>query len=80
MRAQDIRDHLDRRPFLPFRIDMDDDSVFEIRHPEQVLLTPHTAMVGLQQIDGHRVYERTVFCALLHITRIEPEKQKLEEA
>lgn len=78
MRPEHVRQHLDERPFVPFCIHLDDGSVFDIRHPEQVMVTPRRLIIGLKQINGTRVYERTVFCALMHVNRVEPEKQEIE--
>jgi len=77
MRPEDVRQHLDQRPFVPFRLHLDHGTAFEIRHPEQVLVTPRTLIVGTSEVNGEKVYERTVFCALMHVTRIEPEKQEI---
>lgn len=72
MRPEDILRFLRARPFEPFRIYMSDGSTFDIKHPELALVERSTVLVGVpgpQGPDGP--LERTVFCALMHITRAE---------
>jgi hypothetical protein len=72
MRPEDILRFLRARPFEPFRIHMSDGTTFEIAHPELAIVERSTVLVGVpgpQGPDGP--VERTVFCALVHITRAE---------
>ena len=47
MTADDLQIVLDERPFEPFRIVVDNDREYEIRHPEMVLLTERVIVIGL---------------------------------
>ena len=72
MRPEDILRFLRARPFESFRIYMSDGSTFDIKHPELAIVERSTVLVGVpgpQGPDGP--VERTVFCALVHITRAE---------
>ena len=72
MRPEDILAFLRARPFEPFRIHLSDGSAFEIHHPELAIVERSKIIVGVpgpQGPDGP--VERSVFCALLHITRAE---------
>ena len=72
MRPEDILRFLRARPFEAFRIYMSDGSTFDIMHPELAIVERSTVLVGLpgpQGPDGP--VERTVFCALMYITRAE---------
>jgi hypothetical protein len=72
MRPEDILQFLRARPFEPFRIYISDGSTFDIKHPELAIVERSTVLVGVpgpQGPDGP--VERTVFCALVHITRAE---------
>jgi len=72
MRPEDILQFLRARPFEPFRIYMSDGSTFDIKHPELALVERSTVLVGVPGPKGpDGPLERTVFCALMHITRAE---------
>ena len=73
MRPEDILQLLRKRPFEPFRLHLSDGSSFQIDHPELAIVERSKVIVGVpgpQGPDGP--VERTVFCSLIHVTRIEP--------
>lgn len=41
-------------------------------HPDQVILTPRAAHVGIGNARNGRVMRNVVICALVHITRVGP--------
>ncbi len=47
MHPNDVLAALRRKPFVPFRLYVDDGSAYEIRHPELLLLTQSAAYVGI---------------------------------
>jgi hypothetical protein len=66
------------KPFRPFRLFVSDGRNFEIRHPEMVMVTRHSAMVGLPENGGGELpglaypkMHRAAIVDLLHITDIE---------
>lgn len=71
MRAEDIRDLLKRQPFVPFRIHMTDGKSYDVMHPELVLLTKSYLHIAVSFDPESGVPDRTDFCALLHIVRVE---------
>jgi hypothetical protein len=73
MSQQDLLEMLRHRPFQPFRIYVSDGTVYEIRHPEMMLVGRTKALVffppeglPLPALDHYEAV------ALLHITRLEP--------
>ena len=70
MTLEAIRDWIQRRPFLPFRISTSSGEAYEIRHPELAFLTRAELVIGLGERDGVPSRYRTV--SLLHITAAEP--------
>jgi len=71
MRANEIKQHLTRRPFQPIRVYVSDGSSYDVHHPEMALLTLNELIIALG--DGsEELPERAVYCDPLHITRIEP--------
>lgn len=72
MRPEDILQLLRTRPYEPFRIYLSDGSKYEVHHPELAIVERSKVIIGLpgpQGPDGP--VERSVFCALMHITRAE---------
>ena len=65
MNADTIKDYLRREPFEPFVIRMSNGEVYEIRHPECALVMKTKVIVGYPEED------RTVTCALVHVSSVE---------
>jgi hypothetical protein len=71
MRAEELRQLLDRRPFVPVRLYFSDGTAYDIRHPEMAFLTRSTVEIGLSEREGVRIADRVIYCTLLHIVRVE---------
>jgi hypothetical protein len=72
MLAEEIRQHLDAEPFVPFRLCLNDGSSYEIQHPDQALVTTWSVEVGVpEQQPESRIYNRIAHCSLLHIVKVE---------
>ncbi len=65
MNETNMREFLDRRPFLPLKITLSSGQVVNIDHPENVLLTKTKLVVAYPQIDLVSV------APLLHVTNVE---------
>lgn len=72
IRPEDLREHLDKRPFEPFRIFMTDGKTYDITHPELCLVSRTTFLVGRPLSTRPGVANGVDHCALVHITRLEP--------
>jgi hypothetical protein len=70
MTAEQIREHLRKQPFQPFRIHMSDGSSYEVPHPEFAWVTRREVMIGVPATSSV-IPEGAVYCDPLHITRIE---------
>ena len=72
MRPDDLLELLRQQPFEPFRLYMSDGSNYEIWHPDLAIVQRSKITVGVPGSDGpNGPAERTVNCALVHITRTE---------
>ncbi len=81
MKPDDVLQLLRKRPFEPFRVHLSDGSTFEIRHPELAIVERSKVIIGVpgpKGLDGP--VERSIFCALAHITRLEPVDGSVERA
>jgi len=73
MRPQDVREFLDQKPFCPFRVTLTDGRIYEIRHPELVMVGRSTVVIGIPAAnDPTPVYDRLVTVSLIHIMQLEP--------
>jgi hypothetical protein len=72
MRPEDILEMLRKHPFEPFRIHLSDGVAFDVRHPDMAIVQRSKVIVAVPGPDGpDGPAERTVHCALIHITRTE---------
>jgi hypothetical protein len=74
MRPDTIRDWLREQPFQPFRIHLTNGAVFDIRHPDQAIVTQATVIISLAfpSSDGVPTIRRDVTVSLIHNTHLEP--------
>ena len=71
MGAEQLRDLLRRRPFVPLRLHLTDGTTYDIRHPEMALITRSTVDIGIEGDTGSGIAESVVYCSLVHIVRAE---------
>lgn len=72
MRPEDVREHLVKQPFEPFRIYMSDGATFDVLHQDMCLIGRSAVQVVIPVAKTPWMYDRLAHCALIHITRIEP--------
>ena len=74
MPPEDIVEALKRKPFEPFRIYLSDGTVYDIRHPDLVMVGLESIVIGFAA-PGERpepLYGRYTIVALSHVVRLEP--------
>ncbi|HTU16425.1 MAG TPA: hypothetical protein VMG10_00055 [Gemmataceae bacterium] len=59
------------RPFMPFRIYLNDGTLYEIRHPELVMVFVASAIVAFPDPDHPGLYRSWEIVDLRHIGRLE---------
>ena len=73
MRSEELRDHLRKRPFRPFRLILTDGRTFEVRHPELAVIGRTTVAVGLaRRGDPEPMFDRMTTVPLADVLRVEP--------
>lgn len=68
MRPDDLREHLERVPFQPFRVHLSSGAFFDIRHSQMAYVSRNTLHIAFP-VDGER--QRFAVIALVHIVWIE---------
>jgi hypothetical protein len=76
IRPEDVRKHLDERPFEPFRICLTNGESFDVRHPELCLIDRSTVHVGVPDPRRRGVAMDTHYLSLVYIVRFEPLDEK----
>ncbi len=71
MRADELRELLDRRPFEPIRLHISSGQTVDIKHPEMAFVTRSLVVVGVTESDD-RVADYAIHYNLLHVVKIEP--------
>jgi hypothetical protein len=66
----DIRDHVRRRPFVPFRVTTSSGQTFDVRHPEFVLVFRRFLEIGIPVPEEPNFLDRAEQVSILHITSV----------
>lgn len=66
MRSDDLSKALSPESFRPFKLNRSSGESYRITHAQQVLVNGSAGVIGTEQVNGHRRYERLATCALLH--------------
>lgn len=71
MRPEDIRKHLKKQPFEPFRLYLSDGAFYDVPHPDFMLVGIRELVIGLRSTNKE-IPGQFAFCDPMHVTRIEP--------
>lgn len=71
MSATELLSVLRARPFRPLRLCMSDGTLYEVRHPDLVIVALGTAVVGYPSPDFPGAAARYDIVSLRHIVRVE---------
>ncbi len=80
MSPADIRNLTQARPFRPFRIVTSDGTTYTVDHPELVMFTLGSLIIGYAAPGTPWRAERVDFVSLRHIVRLEPIEPQQTEA
>jgi hypothetical protein len=73
MSPVDLLQALRKRPFEPFRIQVSDGTVYDIRHPELVMVGLGAVIIGIPASgQAQPVYERAETVSLGHVVKLLP--------
>ena len=67
----DIQSRIRQAPFRPVRIIISSGQMFDIFHPDLVMIGRRDIMVGMASSDNPAQYERTTRVPIMHITALE---------
>jgi len=72
MKAEDLIELLEERPFSPIRLYLSDGRTHDVRHPEMAIVSEEVVTVGLPRDERSFVADRMTHCATAHIVEAEP--------
>jgi hypothetical protein len=71
MPPDELRGLIRAQPFVPFRLHLTDGRAFDVRHPDNLLVTARVAVVGVY--NGESAFpDRSETIALIHVVSAEP--------
>ena len=68
----DLLKRVKQRPFAPFRMVVSEGATYDVRHPDQVIVTRDAAVVAIPGEQEQEFFETSVLVDLLHVVRLEP--------
>lgn len=79
MAPADIRSLTQRKPFIPFRVVTRDGTVYEVRHPDLLMIGLSSVVIGYPSEQDPQAYSRYDVVPLRNIVRLEPEQEAVAE-
>ena len=71
MTQDDLQDAARRQPFDPFRVILTTGAIYDIRHPDLIMVGRRAAIIGITNDPGGTAFDRTIKVDLLHVVGIE---------
>lgn len=72
MKAENLIELLEERPFAPLRLHLSDGRKHEVRHPEMAIVSDEVVAIGLPREGSSTIAERITNCAIAPIVEVEP--------
>lgn len=68
MRAEELKQLLRRRPFVPLRLNLTDGAEYDIRHPDNILVLKSQIDIGVGADDKTGMLDAVDYLSLLHMS------------
>ena len=75
MTVMDFLSMTRRRPFVPFRVVTTDGTIYEVEHPDLVLVGVGSVIIGYPSPEEPHAYSRYDIVSLRHVIRLEPREE-----
>ncbi|MGH7173587.1 MAG: hypothetical protein ACRELG_25170 [Gemmataceae bacterium] len=72
MTRSDLLARLRQKPFRPFRLLVSEGGVYDVRHPESIMVARDHAIVGVSKDPEQDFHDSTVMIDLYHVVSLEP--------
>lgn len=68
MPIDELRNFLRARPFVPIRLALTDGRIFDVRHPEMLMLGARAIVIGIPREGAQDpIFEQSITVSLLHV-------------
>jgi hypothetical protein len=71
MTHQELQGEARRQPFRPFRIVLTTGEMYDIRHPDLIMIGRRSIAIGITNENNGTAFDRLVRADLLHVVRTE---------
>jgi hypothetical protein len=71
MTQEELQEQARRQPFRPFRIVLTTGEVYDIRHPDLIMIGRRSIAIGITNDATGTAFDRLVRADLLHVVRTE---------
>lgn len=71
MRPEELIALIRKEPFGPLRIDLTDGQTYDVKHPDQIIVSRGRVDIGVEPDAATGVVDRVDHCSLLHVVRVE---------
>jgi hypothetical protein len=72
MKADELIEILEERPFQPVRLHLSNGRTHEIRHPEMAIVSESLVAIGMPGSEESKIALRIRLCSLPHVVEVEP--------
>ena len=70
-RPDEIQVRVRRQPFIPLRIVTSAGQMFEIHHPDLIMVGQRYLIIGTASAENPTVFDRETHVAIMHVTALE---------
>jgi hypothetical protein len=71
MRPEELIALIRMQPFCPLRIYLTDGHTYDVKHPDQIIVSRGRVDIGVEPDVSTGVVDRIDHCSLLHVVRVE---------
>ena len=71
MRAEELMTLIRRQPFRPLRVHLTNGHIYELQHPDQIIVRRGSIDIAAKSDPDTGVTDRVDYCSLLHVVRVE---------
>jgi hypothetical protein len=71
MTQEELNEVARQQPFRPFRIVLTTGEMYDIRHPDLIMIGRRSIAIGITNDEGGTAFDRLVRADLLHVVRTE---------
>jgi len=79
MSPDDFYSLLRAKPFVPFRVVTSDGAIYEVQHPDLVMVGFPSVIIGYPDPRAPFAYQRYDIVSMRHIVRLEPMSRAVED-